>query len=179
MKKIVPFVFLFSFTQVLLAQTFVKNIGNPGIDDGITFLSEHNSTIYLAGYSGKQAYLAALLEDGELLWKQYFKFAEGKNFITDLYINNNEIFICGYGHDAGTTEFEEFFVKFNSSSKKIEWARKTSLNIKPNNIHFYKDQIYVTGDEYAKGKFGLCFLSLDQKNGKINKFETWYYMGHE
>jgi len=162
-----------------ISQTFVKNIGNPGIDDGITVLVENNNTLYVAGYSGKQAYLAALTTDGDLLWKQYFKYADSKNYISDLYVNNDEIILCGYGHDAGTTIFEEFFVKFNSSIKKIEWARKTSLNIKPNNIHFYKDNIYVTGDEYANGKFGLCFLSLNEKNGKVNNSKTWYFMGHE
>jgi len=162
-----------------ISQTFVKNIGNPGIDDGITVLVENNNTLYVAGYSGKQAYLAALTTDGDLLWKQYFKYADSKNYISDLYVNNDEIILCGYGHDAGTTIFEEFFVKFNSSINKIEWARKTSLNIKPNNIHFYKDNIYVTGDEYANGKFGLCFLSLNEKNGKVNNSKTWYFMGHE
>jgi Mg-chelatase subunit ChlD len=162
-----------------ISQTFVKNIGNPGIDDGITVLVENNNTLYVAGYSGKQAYLAALTTDGDLLWKQYFKYADSKNYISDLYVNNDEIILCGYGHDTGTTIFEEFFVKFNSSIKKIEWARKTSLNIKPNNIHFYKDNIYVTGDEYANGKFGLCFLSLNEKNGKVNNSKTWYFMGHE
>ena len=179
MKKLFLFTFILFHAYLALAQTFVKNIGNPGIDDGITVLVENNSILYIAGYSGKQAYLTALTEDGDLLWKQYFKYADSKNYITDLYVHNDEIILCGYGHDAGTTIFEEFFVKFNSSSKKIEWARKTSLNIKPNNIHFYKDNIYITGDEYANGKFGLCFLSLNEKNGKVNNFKTWYLMGHE
>lgn len=163
----------------MVAQTFVKNLGNPGIDDGVTVLVESNKVLYLAGYSGKHAYLAALSDDGDLLWKQYFIYAESKNYITDLVINNEEIYLCGYGHDAGTTSFEEFFVKFNSSSKKIDWARKTSLNIKPNNIHYDKGNIYVTGDEYAKGKFGLCFLNLNEKNGKVSNFQTWYFMGTE
>jgi len=179
LKKRILFAFLFSYCQMAISQTFVKNIGNPGIDDGITVLVENNNTLYVAGYSGKQAYLAALTTDGDLLWKQYFKYADSKNYISDLYVNNDEIILCGYGHDAGTTIFEEFFVKFNSSINKIEWARKTSLNIKPNNIHFYKDNIYVTGDEYANGKFGLCFLSLNEKNGKVNNSKTWYFMGHE
>jgi uncharacterized protein YegL len=167
------------FSISLQAQSFVKNLGNPGIDDGVTVIEESGNTLYLAGYSGKSAYLCALSTEGEVLWKQYFKYADSKNYITDLVIINDNIFLCGYGHDAGTTIFEEFFVKFNITSQKIDWARRTSLNIKPNNIHYYKDNIYVTGDEYAQGKFGLCFLNLNERNGKINDFNTWYFMGHE
>ena len=179
MKKRILSALLLLFCQAAISQTFVKNIGNPGIDDGVTVLVVNNNILYLAGYSGKQAYIAALNDEGDLLWKQYFKYADSKNYITDLYVNNDEIILCGYGHDAGTSLFEEFFVKFNSSEKKIEWARKTSLNIKPNNIHYYNNNIYVTGDEYANGKFGLCFLSINEKNGKVNDFKTWYFMGHE
>lgn len=178
-KNFLNLVFCLLLYFPLEAQTFVKNIGNPGIDDGVTALVSHREEIYVAGYSGKQAYVSCLNTEGELIWKQYFKFADSKNFITDFVVQDASIYLCGYGHDAGTTLFEEFFVKFNINSKKIDWARRTSLNIKPNNIHLYKDKIYITGDEYAKGRFGLCFLSLTEKNGKVDAFNTWYFMGHE
>ncbi len=172
---------ILSYTLIAFgfSQEYVKNIGNPGIDDGCTFVEVYGNTIFVAGYTAKQSYIAALSKDGELLWKKYFSFSDNRNFITDIIIQNNQLIFCGYGHDPGTTVFDEFIVKYDYSNHKIAWARKTSLNIKPNNIHLAGNEIIVTGDEYAKGKFGLCFLKVQEKNGKISDFTTWYYTGHE
>lgn len=174
-------ILIFALTSFSLVsgQEYVKNLGNPGIDDGCTFMEVSGNTIFVAGYSAKDAFISALTIDGDLLWKKYFSFSDNRNFITDIIIQNDHLIFCGYGHDQGTTVFDEFFVNYNYTEHKIEWARKTSLNIKPNNIHYDNGQIVVTGDEYAKGKFGLCFLRLQEKNGRVNDFTTWYYSGHE
>lgn len=161
------------------SQNFVKNVGNPGIDDGVTCMLVENEYIFMSGYAGKQCYLAMLDQNGELQWKKYFSFSNNRNFISDFLVEGNEIVLCGYGHDAGTDVFDEFFVRYNYDNHKINWARKTALNIKPNNIHAYQGDYIVSGDEYAKGKFGLCFLNIQARNGKLIDFTTWYYTGHE
>jgi len=172
--------FLFVFTAYLShGQQFVKNIGNPGINDGVTCLRLEDGNLFVSGYSGKQCYLAMLDTGGDLLWKKYFSFSEHQNFISDFIKEGNDIILCGYGHNAGTDVFDEFFVRYNFEAHKIVWARKTSINIKPNNIHRYKGNFIITGDEFAKGKFGLCFLNIQAKNGRLNDFTTWYYTGHE
>jgi hypothetical protein len=179
LKKSIIFLLCVLIAQISISQSYVKNIGNPGIDDGLTCLKLTDDKLFVSGYSGKQTYLAMLDLDGELIWKKYFQFSDHRNFISDILIEGNTIVLCGYGHNAGTAVFDEFFVKYNYVDHKIVWARKTALNIKPNNIHLYKGNYIITGDEFAKGKFGLCFLNLAAKNGRVNDFTTWYYTGHE
>lgn len=178
-KKILIFISILAGLSSAFGQSFVKNIGNPGIDDGTTCMKLANDQLFVTGYSGKQCYIAMLDLSGELLWKKYFRFSEHRNFISDLIVEDEHIVFCGYGHNPGTDVFDEFFVRYDFLNHKIDWARKTALNIKPNNIHSYAGEYIVTGDEYAKGKFGLCFFKLQAKNGRVNDFTTWYYTGHE
>lgn len=179
LKQLIFITFFLFIAQWAVGQRYLKNLGNPGVDDGITCLRVEKNQVYISGYSGKQSYLALLDEDGELVWKKYFSFSSYRNFISDFIIEGEDIILCGYGHDSGTDVFDEFFVRYNILDHKIEWARKTALNIKPNNVHVYNGDYIVTGDEYAKGKFGVCLLSLQARNGKVNEFTTWYYTGHE
>lgn len=178
-KKILIFISILAGLSSAFGQSFVKNIGNPGIDDGTTCMKLADDQLFVTGYSGKQCYIAMLDLTGELLWKKYFRFSEHRNFISDLIVEDEHIVFCGYGHNPGTDVFDEFFVRYDFLNYKIDWARKTALNIKPNNIHSYGGEYIVTGDEYAKGKFGLCFFKLQAKNGRVNNFTTWYYTGHE
>ena len=170
---------LLASTSSSFGQSFLKNIGNPAIDDGATCMTMAQDQVFVAGYSGKECYIAMLELNGELIWKKYFTFSEHRNFISDMLVEEDHLVFCGYGHNAGTDVFDEFFVRYDYVNHQVDWARKTALNIKPNNIHPYDDGYIVTGDEYAKGKFGLSFFKLQSKNGRVNDFTTWYYMGHE
>lgn len=174
------FIILFSFLILKLeGQNFVKNIGNPAIDDGVCGIQVYKDKLYVSGYSSKQSYLASYSLKGELLWKKYFEFSEYQNFISDFIVDDEQIILCGYGHDSGSDIFEEFFVNYNYNKAEINWARKTGISLKPNNIHLYNGSILISGDEYAKGKFGLFFMQLSMNKGKSENFTTWYYSGNE
>ncbi|MCD8528925.1 MAG: VWA domain-containing protein [Chitinophagales bacterium] len=155
------------------------NFGNPGVDDGPTCLKIYNNTLYISGYSSKKAYIAALDLEGNILWKKYFTFSYQRNFISDFIIDDNNMYLCGYGHDSGQDMFDEFFVSLNTETYKVNWARQTALQIKPNNIHLVNNQLVISGDEYAQSKFGLCYLKLNTKNGKLDSYKNWYFYGHE
>lgn len=170
---------LFLSSFYLISQNYVKNIGNPGIDDGATCIKIYENTLYLAGFSFKQCYLSAYDLQGNLLWKKYYEFSEDQNFISDFIIENKQIYAVGYGHNSGTDIFDEFFVNIDLVSHEVVWARKASISIKPNSIHFHEGLLYISGDEFAKGKFGICLLKLNPNKGKIEDLTTFYYSGHE
>ncbi|MCB9257203.1 MAG: VWA domain-containing protein [Chitinophagales bacterium] len=161
------------------AQSFLKNIGNPAIDDGVCGIQVYQKKLFVSGYSSKQCYLASYSLDGELIWKKYFEFSEHQNFISDFIVDDEKIILCGYGHDSGSDIFDEFFVSYDYQKAEINWARKTGISLKPNNLHIYNGSILISGDEYAKGKFGIFFLQLNIHKGKSENFTTWYYSGNE
>lgn len=174
------YIVLFSlFIFKLEGQNFVKNIGNPAIDDGVCGIQVYKDKLYVSGYSSKQCYLASYQLNGDLIWKKYFEFSEHQNFISDFLVDDEQIILCGYGHDSGSDVFDEFFVNYNYKNSEINWARKTGISLKPNSIHLYNGSILISGDEYAKGKFGIFFMQLSINKGKSENFTTWYYSGNE
>lgn len=174
------YIVLFSlFIFKLEGQNFVKNIGNPAIDDGVCGIQVYKDKLYVSGYSSKQCYLASYQLNGDLIWKKYFEFSEHQNFISDFLVDDEQIILCGYGHDSGSDVFDEFFVNYNYKNSEINWARKTGISLKPNSIHLYNGSILISGDEYAKGKFGIFFIQLSINKGKSENFTTWYYSGNE
>lgn len=172
--------FLFSFfLTIIQAQTFVKTIGENTIDDGPTSLIASDEIIYVAGFADDATYIAATSKEGEQLWKVKYDFTDYAEQITDIKIDGNYIVGCGFGHLSGTDKFQEFVFKMDISTQEMDWISRTSLKLKPNNIHVENGEYFVTGDEYAKNKFGIFLQKIDDTNGEVNDLTTWYYSGRE
>lgn len=162
------------------AQSFIKNLGEDGVNDGPTFLKEYDNFFLLAGYEGRKSFITKLDLNGKIIWTKKFSVSDYIHYISDIIIDGDYLVGCGYGHESGGKIFEDFYFKINLQNQEFVWLKSTNLKLKPNNIHKQPNGNYlITGDEYANHKFGVFLMTLNGKNGKKDNFTTWYFAGRE
>jgi hypothetical protein len=180
LKKILLAILSLAVIQHGVSQSFVKVVGEPYKNDGPTCFKQFENFAVLAGYSGNKSYLKKVSFEGEIEWTIFYDFTENINFISDLMLDGNFLVGCGYGHDSGGKVFTDFYFKLDLNSQEMQWVKTSSLKLKPNAVHKMEDGNYLfTGDEYVHHKFGIFLLTLQAKNGKKDKFTTWYFSGRE
>lgn len=179
MKKLLFFTFCLLFINIS-AQTFIKHIGTPDVNDGPTSIYKENQSIYIAGYSKNQAYLCELNDNGEMLWRDDYDFTEQIDYVTEIVKTGNKLIGCGYGYAEGSAEFLEFYFKYDINSKSMDWVKKTAMNLKPANIQLLPNGNYlITGDEFGYEGFKIFLMEVEASNGKTVRYASHEFSGAE
>ena len=163
-----------------MAQSYVKSLGYKGVNDGPTCLIAKDNHMYIAGYAGLNSYIKKVDFFGNELWSKNFNFSFSTDIISDLKLDGHFLIGCGYGHDSGLGDFDEFYFKYNLREDKFEWVKRTNIQLKPNNIQILDNGEYlITGDEFARVRFGIFFLTINAETGRKTNYKTWYFSGRE
>lgn len=178
--KILLFSLLIFTSFNLSAQTFIRNIGTPQINDGATSITKSDKGFIIAGYTNKDAYLTEIDGQGNELWKESYHITDQQDLITDIKYVNGKVIACGYGYYEGTGNFMEFFFQFNIEKKNFDWIKKSKLILKPSTIQVLPNGNYLmTGDEIFEDEFKVFLMEINPYNGKMKKYSSWVFTGNE
>lgn len=169
------FVSTLSFTQ-----SYVKVLGFKGVNDGPTCMIQHQDYLFIAGYAGMDSYIKKVDFNGNEIWSKNFNLSYSTDIISDLKVDGHFLIGCGYGHDSGLGDFDEFYFKYNLLEERFEWIKRTNIQLKPNNIQILSNGEYlITGDEFARVRFGIFLLTISAETGRKINYKTWYFSGRE
>lgn len=172
--------FLCCFFTVSYSQSFVKTLGYKAVNDGPTCMIQHENYIFVAGYAGTGAYIKKVDFNGNEIWSKNFNLSYSTDIISDLKVDGHFLIGCGYGYDSGIGDFDEFYFKYNLIEEQFEWIKRTNIQLKPNNIQILENGEYlITGDEFARIRFGIFFLTISAETGREINYKTWYFSGRE
>lgn len=176
-------ILLFLLTLLFLnleAQTFTKSLGISGVNDGATSICPSQNGFYISGYADDIAYIAAIDENGTMLWRADYDFTEQLDLITHISLAGNKLLGCGYGYAEGSAQFLEFFFKYDLESKTFDWVKRSAMNLKPATIQLLPNGKYLlTGDEYGVQSFRMFLMEIDPNSGKSTLYSSYVFSGRE
>lgn len=141
---------------------------------------QHQEYLFVAGYAGMGSYIKKVDFNGNEIWSKNFNLSYSTDIISDLKLDGHFLIGCGYGHDSGLGDFDEFYFKYNLLEERFEWIKRTNIQLKPNNIQILENGEYlITGDEFARVRFGIFFLTISAETGRKINYKTWYFSGRE
>lgn len=169
-------------TPSLQAQ-FLRDIGDPGSDDGgATIIQSPNGDVYIGGHLGDLAMIAQINPtSGSVIWMRTYDPTDKADKIYDLMWDNGDIVACGAGGNLTSSSDDDAFVfKIDATTKNVLWdfvntstrqTRLYSINVKDDGTN---DYILTGTDAVASVRSNGLILVIDDVSGALqveNVFE--------